>query len=86
MAGIAPGMMMGATLCLPGGGRPVALIYPASKKQHAGNLALFCLRYLGAVSSSHIIGGFRSGLFTPTEAGAVAASMRCLSPQLFTVK
>lgn len=35
------------------GGRPVALIYPASKSNDAGNLALFCLRYLGAVSSSH---------------------------------
>ncbi len=86
MAGIAPGMMMGATLMLPGGGRPVALIYPASKKQRCRNLALFCLRYLGAVSSSHHYCGFRSGLFTPTEAGAVAAFYRCLSPQLFTVK
>ncbi len=33
-----------------------------------------------------IIGGFRSGLFTPTEPGPLLLSMRCLSPQLFTVK
>lgn len=66
-------MMMGATLMLTCGGRPVALIYPASKSNDAGNLALFCLRYLGAVSSSHHYWRVSLRSVYPTEAGAVAA-------------
>ncbi|STG51078.1 2,3-diketo-L-gulonate TRAP transporter, large permease protein [Escherichia coli] len=53
MAGIAPWMMMGATLMLTWWWQPVALIYPASKKQRCRKSGIFCLRYLGAVSSSH---------------------------------
>lgn len=39
----------------------------------ARSLAILSFRYLGALLPIIIIGGFRSGLFTPTEAGAVAA-------------
>ncbi len=54
MAGIAPGMMMGATLMLTWWWQASRLNLPRQQKSNdAGNLALFCLRYLGAVSSSH---------------------------------
>ncbi|MFQ6262038.1 2,3-diketo-L-gulonate transporter large permease YiaN [Escherichia coli] len=53
MAGIAPGMMMGATM---------------QEIWHSFVSGIWAL-FLPVI----IIGGFRSGLFTPTEAGAVAA-------------
>ncbi|MCW7012788.1 TRAP transporter large permease subunit [Escherichia coli] len=68
-----------------GGGRPVALIYPASKSNDAGNLALFVSGIWALFLPVIIIGGFRSGLFTLPKPGPLL-SMRCLSPQLFTVK
>ncbi len=75
MAGIAPGMMMGATL------NAYILVWQASclnlprqQKQRYRNAGTVCLRYLGLFLPVIIIGGFRSGLFTPTRRpGAVAA-------------
>ena len=60
MAGIAPGIMMGVTPC-----QPKASLREVWQSLVSGIWALF----LPII----IIGGFRSGLFTPTEAGAVAA-------------
>ena len=74
MAGIFPGLMMGLTLALiwfwqsrgldlhEGGRAPVADILELVK---AGSLAL--------LMPLIVIGGFRFGIFTPTEAGVVAA-------------
>lgn len=74
MAGIAPGIMMGVTLdgyLVVAGKKRLNL--PCQPKFTARSLATFSFRYLGALLPIIIIGGFRSGLFTPTEAGAVAA-------------
>ena len=74
MAGIFPGLMMGLTLALiwfwqsrsldlhEGGRAPVADILESVR---AGSLAL--------MMPLIVIGGFRFGIFTPTEAGVVAA-------------
>ena len=74
MAGIFPGMMMGLTLALiwcwqsrgleltKAGARPSPTSLESVK---AGSLAL--------LMPLIVIGGFRFGIFTPTEAGVVAA-------------
>ncbi len=87
MAGIAPGMMMGATLMLPGGGRPVALNLPASKKQRCRKSGTL----LSPVSErcffqSSLLAGFAPVCLPLPKPGPLLLSMRCLSPQLFTVK
>ena len=74
MAGIAPGMMMGATLMLTWWWQASRLNLPRQQKAtmqeiwHSFVSGIWAL-FLPVI----IIGGFRSGLFTPTEAGAVAA-------------
>ncbi len=68
MAGIAPGIMMGVTLMVTG--KTTEFTLSASL---TASLAILSFRYLGALLPIIIIGGFRSGLFTPTEAGAAAA-------------
>jgi tripartite ATP-independent transporter DctM subunit/tripartite ATP-independent transporter DctP family solute receptor len=74
MAGIAPGMMMGATLMLTWWWQASLLNLPRQQKAtmqeiwHSFVSGIWAL-FLPVI----IIGGFRSGLFTPTEAGAVAA-------------
>ncbi len=74
MAGIAPGIMMGATLMLTWWWQASRLNLPRQQKATMQEIwHSFCLRYLGAVSSGHHYWGFSPGLFTPTEAGAVAA-------------
>lgn len=65
--------MMGATLMLTGGGRPAVLIYPVSKSDETEIWQSFVSGIWALFLPVIIIGGFRSGLFTPTEAGAVAA-------------
>ncbi len=74
MAGIAPGIMMGVTLMvtLVVAGKTTEFTLSAESLT-ARSLAILSFRYLGALLPIIIIGGFRSGLFTPTEAGAVAA-------------
>ncbi len=92
MAGIAPGMMMGATLmltwwCLPGGGRPVALIYPASKKQRCRKSGTLLSPVSGrCFFQSSLLAGFAPVCLPLPKPGPLLLSMRCLSPQLFTVK
>lgn len=67
-------MMMGATLMLTWWWQASRLNLPRQQKSNdAGNLALFCLRYLGAVSSSHHYWRVSLRSVYPTEAGAVAA-------------
>lgn len=74
MAGIAPGIMMGATLMLTWWWQASRLNLPRQQKAtmqeiwHSFVSGIWAL-FLPVI----IIGGFRSGLFTPTEAGAVAA-------------
>jgi tripartite ATP-independent transporter DctM subunit len=74
LAGIAPGIMMGASLALVWWWKssqvPMVMAEKASKQEiwqsvKEGSWALL----LPVI----IVGGFRSGVFTPTEAGAVAA-------------
>ncbi|HGY4532795.1 TRAP transporter large permease subunit [Escherichia coli] len=71
---IAPGMMMGATLMLTWWWQASRLNLPRQQKAtmqeiwHSFVSGIWAL-FLPVI----IIGGFRSGLFTPTEAGAVAA-------------
>ncbi len=80
-------MMMGATLMLTWWWQASRLNLPRQQKAtmqeiwHSFVSGIWAL-FLPVI----IIGGFRSGLFTPTEAGPLLLSMRCLSPQLFTVK
>ena len=74
MAGVAPGIMMGATLMLTWWWQASRLNLPRQQKAtkreiwHSFVSGIWAL-FLPVI----IIGGFRSGLFTPTEAGAVAA-------------
>lgn len=74
MAGIAPGIMMGAALMLTWWWQASRLDLPKQPKAslqevwHSLSSGIWAL-FLPVI----IVGGFRSGLFTPTEAGAVAA-------------
>ncbi len=88
MAGIAPGMMMGATLMLTWWWQASRLNLPRQQKATMQEIwHSFCLRYLGAVSSSHHYWrvSLRS-VYPLPKPGPLLLSMRCLSPQLFTVK
>ncbi len=73
MAGIAPGIMMGVTLMVTVVAGKTTEFTLSAESLTARSLAILSFRYLGALLPIIIIGGFRSGLFTPTEAGAVAA-------------
>ena len=87
MAGIAPGMMMGATLMLTGGGRPVVLTYPASKKRRCRKSGTLLSPVSGrCFFQSSLLAGFAPVCLPLPKPGPLLLSMRCLSPQLFTVK
>lgn len=74
LAGIAPGIMMGVTLALVWWWRSsksqMAMTEKATKSEIWQSLKEGAWALLLPVI---IVGGFRSGIFTPTEAGAVAA-------------
>lgn len=80
-------MMMGATLMLTWWWQASRLNLPRQQKAtmqeiwHSFVSGIWAL-FLPVI----IIGGFRSGLFTLPKPGPLLLSMRCLSPQLFTVK
>ena len=72
MAGIFPGLLMGVSLCL--------IWYFQSRKLQTNTkasgkeiLAAFKSSILALLLPVIVIGGFRLGIFTPTEAGAVAS-------------
>ncbi len=75
MAGIAPGMMMGATLMLTWWWQASRLNLPRQQKSNdAGNLALFLSPVSGrCFFQSSLLAGFAPVCLPPTEAGAVAA-------------
>ena len=73
--------------CLPGGGRPVALIYPASKKQRCRKSGTLLSPVSGrCFFQSSLLAGFAPVCLPLPKPGPLLLSMRCLSPQLFTVK
>lgn len=74
MAGIAPGIMMGAALMLTWWWQAGRLNLPSQPKATPREIWQSLVSGIWALFLPVIIiGGFRSGLFTPTEAGAVAA-------------
>jgi TRAP-type C4-dicarboxylate transport system permease large subunit len=74
MAGIAPGIMMGAALMLTWWWQAGRLNLPSQPKATTREIWQSLVSGIWALFLPVIIiGGFRSGLFTPTEAGAVAA-------------
>ncbi len=83
MAGIAPGMMMGATLMLTWWWQ----IYPASKKQRCRKSGTLLSPVSGrCFFQSSLLAGFAPVCLPLPKPGPLLLSMRCLSPQLFTVK
>ena len=75
MAGIAPGMMMGATLML------------TSKKQRCRKSGTLLSPVSGrCFFQSSLLAGFAPVCLPLPKPGPLLLSMRCLSPQLFTVK
>lgn len=82
MAGIAPGMMMGATLMLTWWWH-----YPASKKQRCRKSGTLLSPVSGrCFFQSSLLAGFAPVCLPLPKPGPLLLSMRCLSPQLFTVK
>lgn len=80
MAGIAPGIMMGVTLMVTWWWQAKRLNLPCQPKASLREVWQSLVSGIWALFLPIIIiGGFRSGLFTPTEAGAVAASTLCSS-------
>ncbi|EFI7755983.1 2,3-diketo-L-gulonate transporter large permease YiaN [Escherichia coli] len=74
MAGIAPGIMMGVTLMVTWWWQAKRLNLPCQPKASLREVWQSLVSGIWALFLPIIIiGGFRSGLFTPTEAGAVAA-------------
>ncbi|HHC4721734.1 TPA: 2,3-diketo-L-gulonate TRAP transporter large permease YiaN [Escherichia albertii] len=74
MAGIAPGIMMGVTLMVTWWWQAKRLNLPRQPKASVQEVWQSLVSGIWALFLPVIIiGGFRSGLFTPTEAGAVAA-------------
>lgn len=74
MAGIAPGIMMGVTLMVTWWWQAKRLNLPCQSKASLREVWQSLVSGIWALFLPIIIiGGFRSGLFTPTEAGAVAA-------------
>lgn len=74
MAGIAPGIMMGAALMLTWWWQAGRLNLPSQPKATPREIWQSLVSGIWALFLPVIIiGGFRSGLFTPTEAGAVAS-------------
>ncbi len=74
MAGIAPGIMMGVTLMVTWWWQAKRLNLPCQPKASLREVWQSLVSGIWALFSPIIIiGGFRLGLFTPTEAGAVAA-------------
>lgn len=74
MAGIAPGIMMGVTLMVTRWWQAKRLNLPCQPKASLREVWQSLVSGIWALFLPIIIiGGFRSGLFTPTEAGAVAA-------------
>lgn len=74
MAGIAPGIMMGVTLMITWWWQAKRLNLPCQPKASLREVWQSLVSGIWALFLPIIIiGGFRSGLFTPTEAGAVAA-------------
>jgi tripartite ATP-independent transporter DctM subunit len=74
MAGIAPGIMMGLTLALIWWWQSHSLdTHEGGKASTAEILASVRSGILALLMPVIVIGGFRFGIFTPTEAGVVAA-------------
>lgn len=74
MAGIAPGLMMGIALALTWKWKSKTIQTEMCEKATSGEIWASVKEGIWALFLPVIIiGGFRSGMFTPTEAGAVAA-------------
>ncbi len=74
LAGIAPGLMMGFALLFVWGVQSRGMNLPTEPKATGREIWLsFRSSIWALLLPAIIIGGFRSGLFTPTEAGAVAS-------------
>lgn len=87
MAGIAPGMMMGATLMLTWWWQASRLNLPASKKQRCRKSGTLLSPVSGrCFFQSSLLAGFAPVCLPLPKPGPLLLSMRCLSPQLFTVK
>ncbi|MDD7021554.1 MAG: TRAP transporter large permease subunit [Aeromonadales bacterium] len=72
LAGIVPGVLMGVTLCLVWSFR--ARKFAAAKKATGAEIwASFKSSVWALMLPVIIIGGFKTGVFTPTEAGAIAS-------------
>lgn len=75
LAGIAPGIMMGVALALVWSWQSAHLVLePVEKATRAEILASIRSGIWALLLPVIIIGGFRFGIFTPTEAGIVAAA------------
>lgn len=72
MAGIVPGILMGAALCLVWYAKSSKLA-TAQKATGAEIWAAFKSSIWALLLPVIVIGGFKTGIFTPTEAGAVAS-------------
>lgn len=87
MAGIAPGMMMGATLMLTWWWQASRLNLPRQQKQRCRKSGTLLSPVSGrCFFQSSLLAGFAPVCLPLPKPGPLLLSMRCLSPQLFTVK
>lgn len=87
MAGIAPGMMMGATLMLTWWWQASRLNLPRQQKARCRKSGTLLSPVSGrCFFQSSLLAGFAPVCLPLPKPGPLLLSMRCLSPQLFTVK
>lgn len=87
MAGIAPGMMMGATLMLTWWWQASRLNLPRQQKRRCRKSGTLLSPVSGrCFFQSSLLAGFAPVCLPLPKPGPLLLSMRCLSPQLFTVK